>query len=350
MVDRELDCLYSFLQIRSHYQEGAELFERLITGLRQTDLSTQPQSNALLARTLGRCGAFYQPLSDYEAAERYLQEGLCLAQAIDDQQEIAFCLNILGQVAVWRGQKERGRAHLNESLTLCRAIEDKSGVVFALQQLANLLYATFGNYDESKALAEECLSISRELGQFNQIAYALDTLGFVTFARGEYRASRAYYQEAYSLFKEIGDQHGQALTLGGLGMVNWAAGGERLFNAMDDFERSLALCRKIGHQGQVSGRLGGLARILNDLGEYERALDYSAEGLVIARKLGSPVYISHNLYCLVETACGMNDLSAGRRYLQEGLSVAQGRSAVKRGDLSLLLWADPGQREQTCQH
>lgn len=322
MVDRVLDCLYNFFQIRSHYQEGAELFESLVVRLRRADLSMHPQSSALLARALGRCGAFYQSLSDYEAAERYLQEGLCLAQTIDDRQEIAFCLNILGQIAVWRGQKEAGRAHLNESLTLCRAIGDKSGVVSALQQLANLLYATFGNYDESKILAEECLSISRELGLSNQIAYALDTLGFVTFARGEYGASRAYYQEALSLFKEIGDQHGQALTLGGLGMVNWALGGERLFNAIHDFERSLAICRKIGHQGQVSGRLGGLARILNDLGEYEQALKYGAEGLAIARTLGSPVYSSHNLYCLVETACGMNDLSAGRRYLQEGLSVA----------------------------
>jgi predicted ATPase/DNA-binding SARP family transcriptional activator len=321
-LESALDCLYNFFQIRSRYQEGEELFADLVTRLRQMDRADHPRLATVLGRGLARCGAFYQYLGDYEAADYHLMEALDAIQPLADQKETAFVLNLLGQVAVWRGQKEVGRTHLLKSLDLCRRINDKHGVISALHQLANLLYATFGEYGETKVLAEECLTISREVGRSDWIAHALDTLGFVTFARGEYEDSQRYYEEGYSRFEKIGDQHGMALTLGGLGMVNWAIGGERLLDAIAAFERSLILCRNIGHRGQVSGRLGGLARVLNELGEYEQALAHATEGLAIARSLGSPVYMSHNLYCLTETSCGMNNLPAARRYLREGLQVA----------------------------
>jgi tetratricopeptide (TPR) repeat protein len=178
--------------------------------------------------------------------------------------------------------------------------------------------------------------LSREIGRADWLAYVLDTLGFVTFALGEYQAALGYYQEGLALFEEIGDPHGMALTLGGIGMVHWALGNAHLDAAQAAFERSLALCRRIGHRGQVSGRLGGLARVLNDWGDYEQARHCGEEGLSIARALNSPVYLAHNLYCLTETACGMNDLVSARRYLREGLQIAL--EAGLRSNLTIYLY------------
>ncbi len=320
ILEQALDNLYNFYQVRSRYQEGEELFSTLVTQL--SEYSDSDRAAALRARGLARCGAFHQFLGDFDSAELCLHQASQMAQTSAEPQEIAFIFNLLGQVAIWRGQREIGRDHLLRSLAMCRDLADTPGVISALQQLANLLYATFGDYAASKPLAEECLALSRKVGRADWIAYALDTLGFVTFARGEYGDARRYYEEGLARFEEIGDAHGMALTLGGLGMVNWAVGGARLLDGIQAFERSLTLCREIGHLGQVSGRLGGLARVLNDLGEFEDAHKYGEEGLAIARSLGSPVYIAHNLYCLTETACGMNDLGAARRYLCDGLSVA----------------------------
>lgn len=323
-----LDGLYDFFQIRSRYQEGKALFARVLTQVsEETDLSV---------RVLSRLGAFHQSLGDYETAADYLQRGLAAAQRVGDRQEEALALNLLGQVAAWRGQKEQARDYFSHSLIISRATHDKFGVVSALQQSANLLYATFGDYTASKKLAEESLSLSREIGRADWLAYALDTLGFVTFALGEYQAALGYYQEGLAHFEEIGDPHGMALTWGGIGMVHWALGNAHLDAARAAFERSLALCRRIGHRGQVSGRLGGLARVLNDWGDYEQARQFGEEGLSIARALNSPVYLAHNLYCLTETACGMNDLVSARRYLREGLQIAL--EAGLRSNLTIYLY------------
>jgi predicted ATPase/DNA-binding SARP family transcriptional activator len=321
-IEQTLADLYNFYQIRSRYQEGEELLGQLLERLQQPDQRTGDPPATLVLKAWSRRGALCQYLGDYETAARFLRQALVAAQTIGCREEIAFAHNLLGQVSVWRGQKEAARAHLRSSLSLCRESGDQRGLADALGQLANLVYANFGDYAEAKRLAGESLLICRELGRPDWIAYALDTLGFATFALGEYDASFAYYQEGLALFEEIRDPHGMALTLGGIGMVNWALGGAQLAQAHQVFEQSLTFCRRIGHQGQVSGRLGGLARVASDQGQYEEALRYGEEGLAIARSLNSPVYIAHNLYCLTGTACGMGDLPNARRYLWEGLQVA----------------------------
>jgi tetratricopeptide (TPR) repeat protein len=290
----------------------------------------------LLVKLWSRRGALCQYLGEYETAAQWLQEALLQAQALGHRREIAFAHNLLGQVAAWRGQKEVAHAHLSTSLAMCREIGDKPGLVDALRQLANLLYATYGDYADAKLLAEESLALSRELGRPDWIAYALDTVGFVTFALGDYEASQGFYQQGLALFEEIGDPYGIALTLGGIAIIHWALGGEQLNQARQVLERSLAHCRKIGHAGQVSGRMGGLARVANDQGKYEEALQWGREGLAIARSLNSPIYIALNLYCLTGTACGMGDLTGARRYLWEGLKVAH--EAKILSNLTILLY------------
>jgi predicted ATPase len=322
VIEQTLDDLFNFYQIRSRYHEGEELLGQLLEHMPPPDITKNAQLARLVLRAWSRRGALCQNLGEYETAARFLQQALAAAQTLAWREEIAFAHNLLGQVAVWRGQKEVARSHLHSSLTICRESGDQRGLADALGQLANLFYATFGDYAEAKRLAGESLIICRELGRPDWIAYALDTLGFATFALGEYDASLVYYQEGLALFEEIRDPLGMALTLGGIGMVNWALGGEHLAHARAVFERSLTLCRKIGHQGQVSGRLGGLARVANDQGRCEEALRYGEEGLAIARSLNSPVYIAHNLYCLTETACGLGNLQSAWRYLWEGLQVA----------------------------
>ncbi|MCE7982908.1 MAG: hypothetical protein DYG89_17125 [Caldilinea sp. CFX5] len=314
-----VDPLYNFYQIRSRYLEGKDLFEQ---AAQQIPAAGGAEIAALLhLRLRARCGAFCHFLCDYETADNHLQVCLALTAQVDQPAERAFVLNFLGQLAMWRGEKALAKQHLSQSLAISRDMDDKAGMASALEKLANLVDATLGEYAESKKLATQTLHLSRDLGRPDWIAYALDTLGFVTFALGEYADSEAYYRESLHLFERIDDQYGMAMALGGLGLVYWALGGERLTAAHDYFQRSLLICRAIGHQGQVAGRLAGLARIANDQGRYVEAQAFVQEGLAIARELGSPVYLAHLLSCLSETAYRLGDLATARAYLVEAMQL-----------------------------
>lgn len=317
-----LTPLYDFYQIQSRYLDGKDLFVQTAQQLESAGAATTDSPVALLyMRVLARCGAFYHFLCEYETAEHYLQTSLPLAQRPNLSPELAFIHNFLGQLAMWRGEKALAKEHLTESLTLSRTIGDKAGMASALEKLANLVDATLGEYAESQQLARQTLQISRDLGRPDWTAYALDTLGFVTFCLGEYADAEAYYWESLALFETIGDQYGIAMALGGLGLVYWAMGDEKLTDATAHFQQSLLICRTIGHQGQVAGRLAGLARIANDQGDYVQAQALAQEGLTIARELGSPVYLAHMLNSLGEAAYALGDLPAARAYLIEALQV-----------------------------
>jgi predicted ATPase/DNA-binding SARP family transcriptional activator len=322
-LDEALTPLYDFYQIQSRYLEGKDLFVQTAQPFTAAGMAAPAAPTARLhMRVLARCGAFCHFLCEYEMAEQYLQSALPLAQELNQPAELAFVHNFLGQLAMWRGEKALAKEHLSTSLTLSRTIDDQAGMASALEKLANLVDATLGEYVESQQLARQTLQISRTLGRPDWTAYALDTLGFVTFCLGEYADAEAYYCESLALFETIGDRYGIAMALGGLGLAYWGMGGEKLAEATAHFQQSLLICRTIGHQGQVAGRLAGLARIANDQGDYAQAQQLAQEGLAIARELGSPVYLAHMLNALGEAAYALGDLPTARVYLREALQVS----------------------------
>lgn len=322
-LEQTLDGFYNFFQIRSRYQEGAEIFSHTAARLQQVDgLRNNPAFDSILCKLLARQGAFYYFLGSYESARRLLEENLdTIRKAGGQPQEEAFVLNLLGQIAGWQGNESAAEGYLNQSLAICRQLGDLNAAADALHKLAQIA-GSFGRYANGKKLAEESLSLSRKLGRADWRAYALDVLGWTTICLGEYAESEAHYREGLAIFQEIGDQLGIALALGGIGSVGWAMGGARLSEAMDYFEKSLSLCRDIGHRHQTASRLWYLAQIANEQQDYARAQNYAREGLTIAREVGSPVFATYNLCALGEAACGREELQTCRQYLLEALKIA----------------------------
>jgi len=255
-----VEPLYHFYQIQSRYQEGKEIFAQAWAQLQPWAEVEALDNRAIVpVQILARGAAFCHFLCEYATAEGYLQASLLRAQQLGAQSEIAFILNFLGQLAMWHGDRTQAKHYLFASLAISQARADKAGAASALEKLANLVHATFGDYAECKELAAQSLALSRALGRSDWVAYALDTLGYATFCLGEYNDAETYYRESLALFEAIGDHYGMAMAQGGLGLVFWAMWGGKFVEATAYFQKSLLICRTIGHQGQVSGRLAGLA-------------------------------------------------------------------------------------------
>lgn len=166
VLQEALPPLYDFYQIQSRYLEGKELFAQALDQWTASAVDTLSVPLRLLyVGLLARCGAFCHLLCDYELAESYLQRCLALEQAVDHSAELAFVHNVLGQLAMWRGEKRIAKQHLTQSLAISRSLGDKAGMASALEKLANLVDATLGEYGESKELATQALHLSRALGR-----------------------------------------------------------------------------------------------------------------------------------------------------------------------------------------
>lgn len=314
-------ALYHYYQIRNRYQEGEEIFAQTATHLqRSANLAGQAQFERVLTQALARWGALTYFLGEYELANKRLHESLAMARHLGASQEIAFILNLLGQMAGWQGKDAEARLLLQQSLALSREIGDDHNTADALERLAQFSLH-LGEYDQGKRLAEESLAISRRLGRPDWMAKALDTLGLVTFFLGEYSQAERYYGDCLAISEKRGDQYSMALALGGLGLVAWAVGGAGAAKAIPYAEKGLALSRGIGHQLHIAGRLSILGLLANSVGDYAQAQQYGQEALAIARRLDSPIFACFGLCVLGQAAGGLSDFHTGRKYLVEALEI-----------------------------
>jgi non-specific serine/threonine protein kinase len=150
-----------------------------------------------------------------------------------------------------------------------------------------------GDYERARAIYEEMLTLSRELGDKLNVATALNSLGTVAAQRGNTGRARAYLQENLEALEELEEEQGNAATtlkrfhaLNLLGYLAIIEEGDYARGATL-WEESLALARETGDVDRVGNALSnlGYAELLR--GDYERAKALCEEALSLARELGS---------------------------------------------------------------
>jgi non-specific serine/threonine protein kinase len=157
-----------------------------------------------------------------------------------------------------------------------------------------------GDYEAAETLGEECVALSRELGDAAGRAEALYVLGATAMSRVELERASAVFEEAAALRRELGDKAGLAYALQGLGCVE--VGRRDFERAVELHEESLALAREAGDNFGIMLALGLGALVAAYRGEHERARTLCAEGLEAVRPTGSIHGVSFMLQILAVSA------------------------------------------------
>jgi predicted ATPase/DNA-binding SARP family transcriptional activator/DNA-binding CsgD family transcriptional regulator len=141
-----------------------------------------------------------------------------------------------------------------------------------------------GDYEETTVLGEECLALSRELGDTATRSEVLYILGLTALVRIELERASVYFKEAAMLQWELGNTVGLALTVQGLGIVE--IGRHDYVRAQELHEQCLALAREAGDDLGIMFALGlgALAALHQD--EHRQVKTLCAEGLEVSRLAG----------------------------------------------------------------
>ena len=251
-----IDVFYNFHQIRSHFQEGEEIFGWTVTRWQQTNrLRQYPGWETVLARLSARWGAFRLALYDYESAQECLRATLTLS---DQPEERAFALSIMGRIAISQGDRRKAEEFLNESYQISCEMDDLCGMAEALYGLANAA-VEFGDFPQAKESASQSLEISRKLERPDWIARSLGTLAWATNCLGGYRESETYWKESLAIQQENGDHLGVAINHSMLGWVAWSVSGTKITEAITLYEQALATYRARGYRDRLAMCLADLA-------------------------------------------------------------------------------------------
>ena len=162
-------------------------------------------SHAARAKALTEVAVVRTRQSDYEQAQRLLEESLIMYRELGDTYGVAHALECL-VVAKTRGSGYGRAAQLGEeSLALYRELGHKWGIAMSLTNLG-ILAQEQGEYERATAHHLESLKLLRVLGDSLSVGYVLRWLGQSSLMQGQLERSAQFLEESQVLLSRLGDK------------------------------------------------------------------------------------------------------------------------------------------------
>lgn len=308
-----LNALYYYLEIRGLYDLAETLFKWALK-------ATQTEADQELVTIWLNLGKITKQQGNYTQAERYLHQGLTLAETLRDDKKMGQLLLALGTVAGKRGAYTEEEAYYQKGLKLARLAQDKRTISALLQNLG-VVAMDRGAYDEAEMYYREALTLSRALRNPDCLSRVLLNLGIVMMNRGAYQEAESYMREGLEQARALGHRQRISFLLGNLGTI---AGKQGTYDKAETYlQQGLFLARQMRNRERISALLHSLGVVTLYRGAYQQAEEHLLEGLTLARALGYRQKISSFLQNLGTVATENEMYEQAERYLKEALALAR---------------------------
>ncbi|MBV7339733.1 tetratricopeptide repeat protein [Chloroflexi bacterium TSY] len=271
--------------------DAKQLLQRCLNQLASLELAEQDIWSEQAAALLG-FGQLARDVGDFPEAKQLLDQSLVLFRSIDDRWGIAKVLVAMCEVVRNSGgldtvdqrrqQYEQVEQLAQQSVTICREIGNQPELAEALAELAGQLYF-LGRFDEAylriEACTEHCLSLDLKAALVSAYVWQ----GNILLAPGHYDRAQAAYQLTYELAHELGNSRRVAASLRGLGWV--ALVKERYPEAQHNLQQSVSILREVGDLHNLSIAVSYLGVAEYQLGEIDIAAQHLSEAFALALKL-----------------------------------------------------------------
>jgi tetratricopeptide (TPR) repeat protein len=254
-------------------------FTRLIE-LRNCVLD-KPARPDLRAANFAGLATGYQVLGEYDAAVRYFQQAVDIAQAEDDRGAALEYIGDLGRVYRNLGKLDNAVQCLRQTLDFAREQSNRRKVGIWSDRLA-LCEWHLGRLGESTALGQQAVALARDEGDRVTEAAALANLGLVYQTHGQDVLAQTTFARALAIMVEIGDRRGQTILLGRLGTAALALGDP--VRALELHDEAQAIAQALGERREQSYQHLGRGRALAEQGR----LDEAEQSLRAAKALEVP--------------------------------------------------------------
>jgi predicted ATPase/class 3 adenylate cyclase len=233
------------------------------------------------------------------------------------------CLRLAGTLGLFweaRGYFSEGRERLSSILSTAAAQGRTAARAKLLARAAELAYRQ-SDYAATVELAEESLSIYREVDDKQGIASVLIKLSNAATEAGDYETASGYLEEALKIWQDLDDKHGTARALISLGWAAMRPGDYQLANTR--LEAALAISRELEDTRSIGFELSGLGEVALRQGDYVRATQLLEESLELRRQLGNKWGVGVSLGTLGWVAIREGDWNRAIARLGESLEVRQ---------------------------
>ncbi|MBN1487951.1 MAG: tetratricopeptide repeat protein [Anaerolineae bacterium] len=313
-----IDSLFMFYDKRSAFQEGSQVFHRLVEVLSSSGPSV------LLAKGLACKGWFDFQLGQCDHGETLLRKGLATLEDLKTLHHMptasasAFVLGRLGQVTLQQGAYEQASQWTVKSLDVYREIGDIYGEALQLSILGAIGISR-AQYAVARQRCQESLELARTVNLQRIQAHNLRQLGNIAYLTVNYSEAEDYYHQAIIGYRALGNRWGESASLSNLGSV--AARKGDYVHAKDYFTQSLVLKEQMGDlRGQANG-FNNLGVLDLERGNYEQALDHYGQALSIQKEIAARREQGKTLHNIAYVFLRVGCYTRSYKLLLEALSI-----------------------------
>ena len=256
------------------------------------DSSVAAGANVEGLRLCGALPGFWVTRGHFTEGRERCARVLNMSAARQPTRERAKALASAGVLAYFQSDFPATRRLAEECLTIWRELGDRRGMAISLNRLG-VLALEEGDFASARTRNEESLAIERELGNLSGIAASLNNLGNVAFEEGEFASAELRYAESLAIARDLGDQIAVATALNNLGTVALEQGNFAGASAMH--EESLAIRRALKNRGGIGRSLHNLGIVAFERGEFGAARALHDESLAIMQEIGDTKGIAYSL-------------------------------------------------------
>lgn len=234
-----------------------------------------------------KLGFFWFVRGHFREGVEWLEKALAQRQGAAITSEAAAIKALCG-LLIWSENPDRDRLAqlLEESLNLYQKLEDKTGIAWILNYMG-VIEVYREDSDKAERLLGKSLALRREIGDPWCIAVTLQNFIVLALQRNDYASAREFAEETIAWFQQAGYQRGVARTF--LDLTDIALHEGEYVKATDLLTRSLSYLVQIRDKWSVASVLERLATIASKLGNFKRAAQLFGAAESFREMLGMPL-------------------------------------------------------------
>ncbi|HKA52950.1 MAG TPA: AAA family ATPase, partial [Candidatus Binatia bacterium] len=236
---------------------------------------------------------FYLVRAELQTAQELGEQGLTLAQRVQDPKLFVLAHHVLGLTLFFQGRFTPAQDHLEQGLALFDPQKHPVDRSYIDPELGGLLYTAhslwyLGYPDQALQRSHRALILARELSYPHSLAFALNLIATVHYFRGETQAAQERAEAAITLCSEQGFL--QWLAHGSI-LRGWTLTEQkRAEEGIAQLRQGLATWQAIGAELAETFFLALLAEACGKVGQTEEGLSVVAEALAKVDKTGERFY------------------------------------------------------------
>jgi tetratricopeptide (TPR) repeat protein len=181
------------------------------------------------------------------------------------------------------GEIERSLFLAEQVWSLSQRLQDRDQMAHSLN-LLGVLESVSGQFQDAARHFKKALEIFNSLGNRRRAMPLMNNLGVIAEARGDYLEARAHYQEALDMAREIGNRDGEMVYLSNLGGTKARLG--NYVSAETDLRQVIQMAGS-GGLDVLSTTYSFLAEACLGQGKTKEALNSARRALALAEEMES---------------------------------------------------------------